>query len=408
MIKLVHTADWHAGKTNAGESRRDDLIYALDQLKDFVKREKVDCLLVCGDIFDKVNVSPQDMMVVWSFFFSIREYGTKSVVITGNHDPKEFLGTLKKFLHLIDVHVFDKVQPRTQDAFLNLKLGRDKEENINFFAFPYLNPNIPTDIIKNFGSDAAGVEGYMDFVGKYLSNALNYLSPPCVMLSHIAVEGAKLSGTEKEISVKPDFRIHHSAIPSQFIYCALGHIHGRQEISDTKRIYYSGTLYQIDFGEENDTEKGFYFLTIKDGKIDKEPEFIRISIKRKMKTYTFDLAKQRIESIVSELERDKGTLKRIFLKSDEDRRFMVPEYISKIKAVEGVLYVVFEEKRDESKAPDEADLGSMDIPDLLTLYEKFFIEVKKGEPELFHQSIRPKIAELIEEYNRRAEADAKL
>lgn len=402
MIKIIHTSDWHAGKINSKESRREDLEYALKQIETFIKDEKVDCLLVCGDIFDKPTVSPQDMAIILAFLISVNSYGTKTIMTSGNHDSRDFLGSMKGILKIVNVDVFHKVEEKIDNAFLELELGRDQKEKILFFAFPYLNPLIPSGIMKRFQSSSAS-ETYIDFVSDYLTAASQILKDkknPAIMISHIAVAEAKPSGTEKEISMKADFCVPHAKFPSSFIYYALGHIHRRQQVSETKRIYYSGSLFQIDFGEENDDEKGFYLITIKDEYIDKI-EFQKIGLKRRMKTYKFDLSKHGPDFIMQELTKDKSTLKRIFLYFDENQKYLVSQFLTKINTVEGVISVNFEGKeQDRNTIEVSSSLEQDTSTDIITLYEKFYSEVKGGDLDFFGKSIRPYIMRIIEEYEK--------
>lgn len=400
MIKIVHTSDWHAGKSNGKESRREDLQYSLNQIEQFIKEERVDFLLVCGDIFDKPSISPQDMLIIWNFFINIKQYGTKSIAITGNHDSKEFFNSMKSLLKLIDVYVFDRVSPEIKSSFVEFE--KEQDGKICFFAFPYLNPNIPVDVYEKFSSSSYS-EKYTDFVVRYLELASGYalnFSCPVIMLSHIAISEAKISGTEKEISVRQDFCVPHARVPQNFLYYALGHIHKNQRVSNTKRMYYSGTLYQIDFGEEKDENKGFYFFTIKDGKIDKEPEFQRVSLKRKLKTYDFDLTNSNVNSIVQQLSSSKDTLKRIFLYYKPEQKHLIPEIVSKINNLEGIISINFDEIDNKNEMQKDIDYSELSYMDIISLYEKFYSEVKGGDLDFFRNKIQPRIMKLIEEFEK--------
>lgn len=401
MIKILHTSDWHAGKVNLREPRREDLQYALDRIKDFIKQEKVDCLLVSGDIFDKPVVSPQDMSLVWNFFLSISSYGVKTVVISGNHDSSDYLASMKEIMRLIDVYIFHKIERDISKAFLDFELGRDQKERISFFALPYVSPRITYDILRD-SSNVRSLETYIDFVSAYLETAVErYMrGNPTIMISHLAIAEAKPSGTEKEISLRADFCIPHTKIPSAFVYYALGHIHRYQRVSETKKMYYSGSIYQIDFGEEKDEKKGFNFITIKNGYIDKI-EFCPIGLKRRMKTYEFDLSKRSLDSVLQELiSGGKDTLKRIFLYFNEEKKYLIPEFLNKIKTVEGVISINFESSEEKKVIPDISSLEGFDLSDtdIITLYERFYSEFKKESLEFFNKSIRPYVLKIIEKY----------
>ena len=85
-MKLLHTSDWHAGKAWKGQSRLDELAVVLDDLASVVERERVDLVLMTGDVFDTSSPSADAERLVFGFFRRIGRLDVPSVVIAGNHD----------------------------------------------------------------------------------------------------------------------------------------------------------------------------------------------------------------------------------------------------------------------------------------------------------------------------------
>src|SRR5690242_10442697 len=85
-MRVVHTSDWHAGRTWKGIDRTDELAAVLDDLASFLERERIELLLVSGDVFDNGAPVAKAEKVVFGFFKRVGRAGTKSIVIAGNHD----------------------------------------------------------------------------------------------------------------------------------------------------------------------------------------------------------------------------------------------------------------------------------------------------------------------------------
>ncbi len=85
-MKFLHTGDWHAGKQLRGRSRIAEQVAVLDEILDISVREKVDYLLVAGDVFDSPAPPADAEHAVLSFFAKLIQHNIGAVVIGGNHD----------------------------------------------------------------------------------------------------------------------------------------------------------------------------------------------------------------------------------------------------------------------------------------------------------------------------------
>lgn len=101
---IVHSSDWHAGRLWKGIDRLDELEAVLDNLGDFIERERVDLLLMSEDVFDSRCPSAAAERAVFGFFRRVGKAGTKTAVIAGNHDDPLRLEAWGTLTELVDVN----------------------------------------------------------------------------------------------------------------------------------------------------------------------------------------------------------------------------------------------------------------------------------------------------------------
>ncbi len=398
-MRILHTSDWHAGKKNNNISRKDDLIYALDEIKKIVVEEKIDCILVAGDLFDKPNPSVDIQEIIWEFFLDMNSRGVKSIIISGNHDSQDFLRSVKKLLGLANVRVFPQYE--NSSFFIFEKDG----EKVCFVAIPYIPPSMIYRIKEdeNMTKDRRASE-YSDLLSKIIEDTGKKAQSiirengekaekegTAILISHLTLMQAKPSGTEKEISLLYEYSIDEKKIPSCFSYCALGHIHRFQQIeSPNTKIYYSGTIYQTDFGEK-DEKKFVIVLNIKNGKI--EEKGIELDLKRRLMEFEFDLERENLGSIITKLKSYPNDIKKVRLKVPPSLPFQkVVEAKSKIlKETELVAYIeekIFDQKTELLKT--EFEIAEENI---FKIYKEYFLEKKRKEEDF--KKVIAKIEEII-------------
>jgi DNA repair protein SbcD/Mre11 len=112
-MRIVHTSDWHAGQLWKSRNRLGELEAILDDLGDFIEHERVDLLLVSGDIFDVGAPSAEAEQVVFRFFRRIGRAGNKTVAIAGNHDSAVRMEAWGTLAALADVRAMG--HPRAAD-----------------------------------------------------------------------------------------------------------------------------------------------------------------------------------------------------------------------------------------------------------------------------------------------------
>ncbi|MDW8237110.1 MAG: exonuclease subunit SbcD [Aquificaceae bacterium] len=246
-MRVLHISDIHAGKLTYGISRNKDLEYSLNEVLRISKENRVNYIIMSGDIFDRKNPDNTAIEIINEFLVRLKELGIAAIMIGGNHDNFDYLKALKPFGRLTNLFIVDRPKKNLSEAIVEL-------ENLCVACLPYPSPDILTEI----GEDISKRERkYAELISQYFS-ALEYYTRekrPRILMSHIFISGAKLGGGELSSSVSPEFSVPAYCIPYGFDYVALGHLHKFQEVEGANSpTYYSGSLYQMDFGESQDSK----------------------------------------------------------------------------------------------------------------------------------------------------------
>ena len=266
-MRILHTADWHLADRLGRIDRTDDLRRAVERVAGYCRSEKVDVLLVAGDLFselagpDALRESIRHLQEVFQPF--LRDGGT-ILTLTGNHDKENFCQTLKHAMNLAapSTPKFGNVVPSgrlylaTGPTLLSLA-DRDTQREVQFILMPY---PTPTRYLKD---EAAQRYQGLDEKNRHLmaayTNALNKLQQSekfdktlqTVLAAHVHVRGAELP-TLFRITEQEDVVFSDADLPTGFAYIALGHIHRAQFLGGQKHVRYSGSIERMDLGEKDD------------------------------------------------------------------------------------------------------------------------------------------------------------
>jgi len=257
MIKVLHTADWHLGKRLEQCERTDEHQHFLDWLVETLSAQKVDVLIVAGDIFDTGNPSNTALKQYYNFLWQASETCCRNVVIIGgNHDSVATLDAPKELLRIFNVHVVGGVPDECGEQIITIK---NKEEKIELVvcAVPFLRDK---DVRRSVaGETTAEQEGrlkrgisdhYHQFkkhIGIYKQNKI-----PVIATGHLYTSGGTSSDSENEIYVGNLGRISGDQFPAEFDYVALGHLHRPQVVNAMEHIRYSGSPIPLSFSEAGD------------------------------------------------------------------------------------------------------------------------------------------------------------
>ena len=273
-MKLLHTSDWHLGRTLfSKKDRQDEHAAFFDWLLNVIKDNSVDLLIVAGDIFDTVSPGSGAQKMYYDFLFNVRNSGCQNVVIVGgNHDSPSFLNAPKDILAALNVSIIGNACENIEDEIIVIK---DKEENpvAIVCAAPYLRErdiNRFTEgetysdrskrIAENIKQHYAKLAEIAD--SKRKSNNLN---TPVIATGHLSVAGGKTKDDDgvRELFFGNIECIGTEIFPRIFDYVALGHYHIPSAITETVR--YCGSPIPMGFGEASQ-KKRVYIVDFIDNK----------------------------------------------------------------------------------------------------------------------------------------------
>jgi DNA repair protein SbcD/Mre11 len=253
-MRFLHTSDWHLGKMLKGRSRTDEQEAALYEILDIIRKERVDCALITGDVFDSQAPPPEAERLAFNFFSELRSLKVPAVVIGGNHDHPKRLLAIRDVLQLLDIHVRPEPIRPADGGLVEIEKGG---ELAKIAVLPFVTAGKIEDAAKLMGPEIERYQEYTERISamcdllskSFTKNSINLL------LAHLYVDGAETSKSEREIHVAKPYAVSAQRFPSTAHYIALGHLHRPQEIHAPSRALYAGSILQLDFGEREQQKR---------------------------------------------------------------------------------------------------------------------------------------------------------
>ncbi|MEV7974257.1 exonuclease SbcCD subunit D [Cellulomonas sp. NPDC089187] len=241
-MRLLHTSDWHLGRTLHGVDLTAHQSAFCDHLVELVTEHRVDAVLIAGDVYDRA-IPPVESVQLLSATLRRLAERTTVILTPGNHDSAARLGFGAE---LLTDRVRILADQRRIDTPVRLPGGDGPE--VLIYGLPYLDPDVARHTLAPEGevlprSHAAVLGAAMDRVREDLAAQGQVRS---VVLAHAFVVGGQASDSERDIRVGG---VDHApaGIFDGIDYVALGHLHGPQRITDT--IRYSGSPLAYSFSE---------------------------------------------------------------------------------------------------------------------------------------------------------------
>jgi exonuclease SbcD len=259
-MRLLHTSDWHLGRSFHGVGMLDAQRAFIDQLVAAVSRHHVDVVLIAGDVYDRALPGVDVVHLLDDALVRLTSAGAKVVLTSGNHDSAIRLGFAARLLERGGVHLRTRLE--SLDQPLLLPLGQDvagKETVAAIYGIPWLEPRL---VAEQLGVDtashfevtrAATALIRQDIERREASSVVH-----SVVLAHTFASGGISSDSERDLSIGGV-----GAVPLDlfegFSYTALGHLHGRQSLSP--QVRYSGSPLAYSFSEARH-QKGAWLVDI--------------------------------------------------------------------------------------------------------------------------------------------------
>lgn len=254
-MKILHTADWHIGKTLHKYPLRDQLILFFDWLYTLIEQESIDLLLVSGDVFDMANLSTADRALYYSFLRRLSALNLQVIITGGNHDSVGLLNAPKEVLEALNVSVIGGATDDLKEELVAIK-GAYGDAQLIVAAVPFLRDkdlrHRETDDQFENRTEAIreGIRRHYAALAELAKETYPHI--PALAMGHLYAIGATPSDSERDIHIGNTAAISSTVFPEHFQYVALGHIHRPQVIGGNEMIRYSGSPIPLSFSEKND------------------------------------------------------------------------------------------------------------------------------------------------------------
>ncbi len=263
-MKILHTSDWHLGRSLHRRKRHDEFAAFLDWLTKTITAEKVDILLVAGDVFDTTIPGNRSQELYYQFLNKASNTCCRHIiVIGGNHDSPSFLNAPKEVLRALSVYVVGSATDNIEDEVIVLHNNEQKPEAI-ICAVPYLRD-------RDIRTVDAG-ENHEDKLKKLTNGLKQHYTAVCeiaeakqkelgeipiVAMGHLFTDGGQIVDEDgvRDLYVGNLAHIKEDTFKSCIDYLALGHLHVPQRVGKAEYMRYSGAPIPMGFGEAKQEKK---------------------------------------------------------------------------------------------------------------------------------------------------------
>lgn len=263
-MRILHTADWHVGRTIRGRSRAGEHEAVLAEIVHLAEAEAVDVVLVAGDQFDTAAPSPDAERIVYRTLLDLADTGAKVVVLSGNHDNPSRLAAVAPLLTAAGIEVAPHLARPEEGGLRRMEVSG---QQLCIAIVPFLSQR---GIVKADDLMALNADQHQ---GRYVERLRQVVAALCagfdsdsvnLLAGHMMVFGGDVGGSERGVHTVFDYALPASAFPAGAHYVALGHLHRMQRIDAPAPVWYPGSPLQLDFGESGQ-DKGVLLVEASPG-----------------------------------------------------------------------------------------------------------------------------------------------
>jgi exonuclease SbcD len=262
-LRILHTADWHIGQTLNGWSRDHEHRAFLNSLHDLIAAERIDALLVAGDVFDGINPSGEAQRLLYTALAGfVRANPKLQIILTaGNHDPAQRLEAPEAILRALGVRVIGTLRrgPDGVDMDHHLIPLQDATGTLraHVLAVPFLRQaDLPGLMLGATGGAEPAIVAATRALHAQITDAAlarttkaGAVDLPILAMGHLTCAGGLASqGAERRIMIGGEHAVPPDIFPAALGYVALGHLHRAQSL-DGGRVRYSGSPFPLSASE---------------------------------------------------------------------------------------------------------------------------------------------------------------
>src|SRR5256884_626646 len=214
-MRLLHTADWHIGRSLMGQSRQEDIRAAVEQVVGIARAERPDLVVHAGDVFDGLRPAYEDLR--WGVE-ALRELASvaPTIVICGNHDAPALFGLLDRLLGPDPrLRFVARALPPEMGGVIELPGPRD--EVVRVAPIPFIHANRIVEYLEDPATWMTGYADRVDRVVQALARGLTRGYDPgrhvLVLAAHLFVTGVRFSTSERQLTVSDVYATHAERLP---------------------------------------------------------------------------------------------------------------------------------------------------------------------------------------------------
>ena len=386
-MRILHTSDWHLGKSLEGFSRMDEQEAFLNDFIEIVKEENVDMVIIAGDIYDSANPPSRAEKMFYDTLKKLSSNGERiTLVIAGNHDNPErlvaagplardhgiiMLGTPKS---VADTGEYGKHKVvDSGEGFVEVEIN---SERAVILTVPYPSEKRLNEVLYDaMDEEDQRVKTYSERIktlfdslsGKYRDDTIN------LAVSHLFAMGSEEAGSERSVQLGGSFIVDGGCFPEKAQYVALGHIHKPQLVPGTnKKARYAGSPIHYSKKEIKFNKKAF----IIDIKANEECTVKEIDFKVYKPIEVWKC--ESIEKAIDMCEENKGKDCWVYLEINTDR-YLREDEIKLMKSAKKDILEISPIIKGENI--EEIDLNSFSEKSFEEIFKDFYIKERQVEPQ---------------------------
>lgn len=386
-MRILHTSDWHLGKSLEGFSRMDEQEAFLNDFIEIVKEENVDMVIIAGDIYDSANPPSRAEKMFYDTLKKLSSNGERiTLVIAGNHDNPErlvaagplardhgiiMLGTPKS---VADTGVYGRHRVvDSGEGFVEVEINNERAV---ILTVPYPSEKRLNEVIYDaMDEEEEKVKSYSERIKvlfdslskKYRDDTIN------IAVSHLFAMGSEEAGSERNVQLGGSFIVDGGCLPVNAQYIALGHIHKPQLVPGTnRRARYAGSPIHYSKKETNFNKKAF----IVDVKANEECSVKEIDLKVYKPIEIWKC--NSIEEAIDMCEENKDKDCWVYLEITTDR-YLREDEIKMMKSAKKDILEITPIIIGENT--EEIDLGSFSEKTFEEIFRDFYLKERGLEPQ---------------------------
>ncbi len=254
-MRLLHTSDWHVGKTLKGRSRLDEQKAVLGEIVQLAIDQEVDAVLIAGDVYENVSPTADAQKLVVGTLLKLARAGIEVIAIAGNHDHGPTFEAYRPLMRQVGIRLIGSPRSAEQGGVHRFRARSTGEEAV-VATLPFLSQRYAVRAAQVITqTPAENVGAYDQMIRDVLANLTGPFTDQTVNLAmaHLTVLGGRLGGGEREAQSIMEYSVPAAIFPIDAHYVALGHLHRRQSVPAAAPVHYSGAPLAVDFGEQDNT-----------------------------------------------------------------------------------------------------------------------------------------------------------